>query len=352
MENKTKIIGGIIGGLVLICVLFVMGYMIKQQRDIINALQQNSDQQRLLKDDITVVKGSLLSKDEFNKKLEALGMDMSVLKADLKATGASVTSILEITNHTPGAIGTNVPVTGFYPRLPIDSSQPGPATGNPPIPNPAPVVPCEPSSNQKCYPDTYGYFEKIPYLRLNEPTKDIKVQVPIGEVSFDVTKQAPWSYKILPRDYSTSVAIATDAVGRKTAYAKMTIKVDNKTYSLPETQVQFNELLPTKQFYWFNPRILFGIDLGYSTKPGLAYGPTLQVFTTTYGQYKFKPDWFILGLGVNYDIHNSSYNLAVSPFFYNIAGTSSIFQNINVGPTITMDIKGNIAILGGVRLSL
>lgn len=332
--------------IIIFTIFCILGYIIKKQSDIITALQQNSEEQRQLKDNIVTVKSTLLTKEELDKKLAAINMDLGVIKDDLKKTKSDITGLITISAKTPGGTYVGVPNTGFYPRQP-DTTQPG-TTGTVP---PDPV--CQNSNNETCITDKHGYLSKIPYLKLDEPTLNDKI--PFGEVAFDVKKEAPWSYKIHPREYSTSVIIATDPVGRKSAYAKMMIKPDdgsNKVYALPQTQIQYYEQYPEAQFYWWNPRIMFGANVGYSTMPGLSYGASAQVFTSTYGKFKYKPDWYIAGLGVGYDINNKAYNISVSPFMYKVTGDNSMFQNINVGPTISVDFKGNVALLGGIMLAL
>lgn len=350
MDNTKKILIGIAAGILIIFIFVVMGYTIKQQNDIIKALQQNTEQQRYLKDDITAVRASLLTKDEFNKKLESVNMDIGALKADLKKTGSEVSSILIATNTTPGVVIQNGSSSGFIPR-PEQPNTPN-TTNTTNTTNQIPT--CNDESNRVCYQDTYGYFSKIPYYNLNEPTKNNQ-NIPFGQVTFDVTKKDPWGYKVYGRDYSTSVVIATDAVGKKTAYAKMTIKPNdgsNKEYSLPETQVQYYEKLPTAQMHWWNPRVFMGGDIGYSTKPGISYGPSLQMFVSSYGKIKQSSDWHFVGVGFNYDINNKQYNLAVTPVSYRILSNTSIFQNIYIAPTVTMGLNGNIAVLGGIRVGL
>lgn len=339
MDNKFKITIAV----VMICLFAVMGYTIKQQNDIIKALSANAEQQRFLKDDITAVKSTLLTSADLDKKLASVNMDLETLKKDLNKTGSDVSAILIVTNKTPGSDKKGQPSTGYYP-IPAENPSKDPVTPSGPI-----ASTCGPD----CATDTYGYYNKVPYYRLSESLGSLSV--PLGEVSFNMREANPWNEKVYGRTYSSSVVIATDAAGVKTAYAKMTIQPNdgsNKTYSLPETQVQFYERLPESKFYLLNLRASFGLDLGYSSKPGFVYGPTAQIFISSYGKYKHKPDWYIAGLGINYDINNSDYNFALSPFAYKITGDDSMFQNINIGPTIAIDLHGNISGFIGFKLSL
>ena len=341
MDTKTKIILAVIA----VCIVAVMAYTIKVQRDMIAGLAQNSTEQRQLKDNIAAMQASLLSKDEFNRRLESMNMDLSTIKSDLSKTNSTITSLLTIVNTTPGGTNTNVPNTGFYP---IPTTNPI----NPVVPNPiSPAALACKDAGKDCVLDQFSYYNKLPYLKLDEPTKT-KDTIPFGEVSFDATKQSPWSTKVYARTYTTSIVLATDPQGRKTAYAKMNIKSNDKSIDLPETQIQFAETLPFSKFFWWNPRILFGLDAGMTQKASFSYGPTLQAFFVGYGQYSFKPKWFIGGVGINYDIHNANYNVAISPFMYNIGSNDSIIQNVSVGPTINVDFTGIMSIMGGARLSL
>jgi len=290
-----------------------------------------------------------LSKDEFNKKLDALNMDMSAIKSDLSKTNSTLTSILVATNTTPGVIVNNAPNTGFYPH----SVDPNPPSGTiPPISSPSGQI-CKIGENN-CVVDQYGYFSNLPYIKINEPTTNNQ-QIPIGEITFDARKQTPWGYKILPREYSTSFVLASDTAGHKTAYAKMSIKPNDgsgKSYDLPETQVQYYEKLPGAEFFWWNPQVMLGIGAGASSKPAFAYGPDLQLFIMGYGKYKIAPEWKFIGLGVGYDINNANYNLAISPFAYKLGNEDSIIRNLHIKPTVSVGIDGKVSVMIGFGLSL
>ena len=343
METKTKIILGVI----LACLLAIMAYTIKSQRDIINALQQNSDQQRFLKDDITAIKASQLTDDNFNKKLAALNMDMDTLKTDLKATNSTITSILVSTNTTPGVVITNGTNTGFIPR-PQPTTD---TTGTIPAPTP-PTPQGTTSDGQPCFADKYGYFAKIPYYNISEPTKNNQ-QIPFGQVQFDVQKPAPWNVTVYPREYTTSVAIATDTLGNKTAYSKMTIKSQDKIYSLPETQVQYYERLPSASFSFWNPRLFLtagGAMNMTQTKGSANAGIVLGIMS--YGQLKSNPDISVLQIGAAYQSGTNKASVIINPINFNIGKLLSkgLMNNTYIGPSIQVDTGGNIFAGGNISL--
>lgn len=335
--KQNVIISSII--VLVITVVCAMSYVIYTQRNMLKAMEQNTEQQRLLQDNITAIKSSLVSNETFEAKLKTLNMDIDVIKSDLKKTGGKLDSIIVVSNTTPGYIGTGLPSNGYYPMPNVDPNNPN-----------SPPQTCPIDSNG-CIKDQYGYHSKVPYLKLNEPLQN-KSNVPFGEVAFNANQENPWTLKIHPRKYETNIVLATDATGRKTAYAKMSITPEGgNRVDLPETQVQFVEKMPTASFSLWNPRLMFGLDFGYSTKPGFAYGPVMQLYTSSYGQLRDSPDWHFVGLGVSYDINNKAYNIAISPFAYRIFN-NFVFKNTYIAPNINISSNGDVAVMAGIRAGL
>jgi hypothetical protein len=331
---KTNTIFAIIGTVVIISIIAVLIYVIKVQRDIIGSIDESNKEQVKLKDNITRVESSMLSSKEFDEKLKSLALDLDVIKQDLDKVGGKVNQIILSENITPG---------GTFPGQPSSGTKPIPPTEQPTS-----------SECKNCYVDTYGYFTKIQQYKLNEPLSN-NTMVPYGMVEFDATKEKPWNYEVYRRTYNSTIVIATDAAGRKRAYSKVSITPNDgtsKRYDLPETEVQYYERYPEPEFYPWNPRVMFGFDLGYSTNKEFAMVPSLQIFISSYGKTKHDSDWYIGGVGGGYDVISNNYNLVITPFSYNINTDNSIFQNINIGPSVGVDLSGNVYGLGGLRLGL
>lgn len=318
----------------ILCLLCAMGYVIKTQRDLIKSYENNVVEQRQLKDNIVAIQGQLLTAKDFDEKLKTINMDLATIKQDLKKTNSEISSIIVTKNITPGIILTGQPSDGSYP-LPDNSVQ---TPENIAVPT--------------CLEDKYGYLTKVPYFKLNEPLNGGK-SVPFGEVTFNATNKNPWGYTVLPREYSTTIVLAEDSLGKKTAYAKMSIQPKGlDRVDLPETQISFVEKMPEAKMFWWNPKIMFGISAGYSTSPGFSFSPTMQVYTSSFGKFKHKPDWILFGVGLNYDINQNKTNGVISPFMYKITNDKSIIQNTYIGPSVGFGVDGSVSILAGIQFSM
>lgn len=317
-----------------------MGYIIKTQRDMLKAYENNVVEQRQLRDNIVAIQGQLLTEKAFNEKLKTINMDLSAIKDDLKKTNSEISAIIVTKNTTPGIVVVGQPSDGSYP---LPNNDPGVAPNNS---NPGAIVAAT------CPEDKYGYLTKVPYYKLNEPLSNNK-SVPFGEVTFNATSKNPWGYTVIPREYSTTIVLAEDSLGKKTAYAKMAIQPKGlPRVDLPETQIEFIEKFPEAKMFWWNPKITFGVSGGYSTSPGFVFSPTMQVYASSYGKFKHTPDWILFGIGLNYDINQKKVNGLISPFMYKITGDKSIFQNTYIGPSIGVGINGEISILAGIQFTM
>jgi hypothetical protein len=327
-ENKKNIIT-MATAILIVVVIAIMAYVIKTQQDILNSLSESSKEQKLLRDNITRVESSLLSPADFDKRLAGLNLELGVIKDDLKKVNGKIDSVLISSAKTPGGKGSGLPSSGSYQ-------------------NPEPVKPSI-CVNGECK-DEFGYLSNIQDFKLNEPLTD-KISVPFGSVQFNASKQNPWSYNIFPRTYSATFVLATDSAGKKRAYSKISITPQdgsNKSYDLPEVNLEYVEKYPEAQFFFWNPRVMVGFDLGVSTVPKPSLMPSAQLFIMSHGKTRLNSDWYILGLGAGYDIPSRSFAAVVTPFAYKVTTDSSIFQNINIGPSISVDTGAHV--YGGVGL--
>jgi len=314
--------------ILVISVIVIMGYVIKTQSDMINSIEQNNKQQVLLKDNITRIESSLLTSKEFDKRLDDLNIDIGIIKSDLAGVGGKIDGILTAEATTPGGSYTGIPSTGTIPidhEIPID----------PECPN--------------CFQDPFGYFSNIQRLDLSEPLSNGAL-VPWGGVEFNATEQNPWSYEVKPRTYSSTVVLATDAEGDKRAYTKMSIEVDGNRYDMPEVQTSYSERYPSPRFFLWNPRVMGGVDIGYSTNPDYTVMPSAQVFIASHGKTKRDSTWHIGGVGAGYDTVTDNYVLTVTPFVVKPTSDTSIIQNTYVGPSVGVDVKGSV--YGGVGVKI
>ncbi len=330
MSIQFKIILGFIAG----SLMLLMGYCIYQQHSTIKTLQtiteSQQNQQKYLEDNIVRIQSTLVSKDEFSNKLKELDMNLSAINKDMKSIGAKATSIITLQNETNGTIEKALKSSGKTPNPPGQVEE----------------LSCKESG---CYQDKYGYFKFQQQLDLKDSG------IPLGSVTFNATSPTPWNYNIFPRTYSTSIVLALDKSGNKSAYAKVSIKPKNgsdESYDLPQTQVSYTEELPSSNFSWWNPRVMAGLVGGISSGgSGINFAmiPSLQLFTSSYGQVDYNSKFSILGLGFGYDITNRTIPIVITPFTYRIFD-GILFQNINIGPSFGADFFGRTFV--GLQLNL
>lgn len=326
--------------LVILVVFCGMAYTIKSQNDLIKAMQQTTADNKMLTDSIAELRSQMLTKENFNKELGSFSTKIDEINKEVARLNGNIYSAIGVTSLTPGAQGTDVPSTGWipnpYPTKP--SGNPGGSTAGV---NPQPK-PEEPK-------DTYGYLTKIPYLTLTEPIDN--QQAPVATVLFNARNQNPWTYQVYPRKYNTNIILATDGDDKKVTFVESTVEVKGKTYKLTNTQARYIEKYPNSQFRLWNPRVMLGVGAGISTEPGLSLTTTAELFVASYGKTKSKSDWYIAGVGAGVNIPNSRVVLSITPFAYNVT-KNQMFSNINIGPNVAFDVKGNTYVGVGLRLSL
>jgi len=333
--SKNNKITAIIVGILVITIIAVMGYIIKVQIDILGSIDNANKEQKFLQDNITRIESTILSSRDFDKKLSSLDMNMNVIRRDLNNVGGKINEIIESNSKTPGGTFTGQSSTS---TAPIDDSDKPPVDPNCP----------------DCILDRHGYFANKQILRLTEPLSG-EDGIPFGSIEFNAAKEHPWAYTVYPRIYSSTFVLATDVAGNRRAYTKMSIAPEDgsgKKYDLPEVEVKYFERYPEPEFFLWNPRAMVGFDAGYSTNPDFMLMPSAQLFISSYGKTKKDTKWYIGGVGVGYDIVSDNFSLLVTPFSYKATSDTSIFQNINVGPSIGVDLHGNVYGGAGLRFGL
>lgn len=323
LASKIGIVLGML--LVIACLIFV----VKTQKDISDrqaAIDKSIVEMKQLGDGIVRSQTQYVSKDDLNKFADSIGLNMNTIINDLKNFNATVDGINHTTAITPGYHGTSLGSSGIRP-------------GD----NTAPIL---------AGTDPYGYLKNIQLFRLSEPVGN-NVSVPFGQATFSAWQAKPWGLEVYPRDYSITTVIGVDNEGKHYTYNKFTITTEDKTYEIPVKSSKFEEIYPSASFS-FNPRIYLGVSGGATVNhtPHTEMTPVLSVFLFSYGKTKTTPNWAAFGLGLGYETQQSRPVAAITPITYNVGRHIPLLNNLHIAPTVTIDSKGSIGILGGVYVGL
>lgn len=335
--DKTKLIlvVSLIGTIILLIFLTKSIFEIKSSlNEAKHKLEASSIQMKQLDDSIARSQSSYVTSDQLEKSLSDLGLH--AIQADLDRLNAKIDAINIVLISTPGFIGTNIGSTSTKPKPKNDPIVP-------------PVIPC---TNGECInPDKFNYLNNEQFLAINEPFTD--GFVPFGSTSFKAWEQKPWSLNILPRNYSISNVVSQDEDGQMIVYNKFNIEVDGKKYPIKIKDSKTIQELRGSEF-WFNPRLQLGVGVGPVVYPKLTAEvvPTLQVSLFSYGPHRRQTTWNFLGLGIGMHTQNPSPVVSISPVNYNIGEPLPLLENLFIGPTLSVDISGNISIAGSVQVGL
>lgn len=297
-------------------------------------LEFSNVQMKQLENSIVRSQSSYVTSDQLDKMISSIGMD--AIRGDLSRLDAKVDSINIMLTSTPGFNGTNIGSTGTKPK-------PG---SDPKIP---PEVICE---NGKCInPDKFNYLNNEQFLSINEPFTE--GFVPFGNTTFKAWEQKPWNLKIFPRNYIVSNVISQDENGQTIVHNKFDIEVDGKKYPIKINESKTVQELRGSEF-WFNPRLQLGLGVGPTIYKSLTAEviPTLQVSLFSYGPHKRQTTWNFLGLGIGVHTQNPSPTISISPVNYNIGEPLPLLENLFIGPTLSVDVSGNISVAGSVQVGL
>lgn len=328
MEWDWKTKTGIVAAVLLLVTL--LAFVIKVQHDTIERLkyiETSVVDSKRIGEDIVRSQSSYVTKKDLERAIKDHGIDLKAIKKDLNVLGADLKGLNTITVVTPGYNGNNIPSTG---------------TGDP---NPDPPEPNEPVL------DKYGYFAAAQKLRLTEPFGDGKA-VPFGEVGFSAWQEKPWDLEILPRAYRSETVLGQGREGRHYAYSTFQIEVDGKTYKVPIAEAHFKEEYPSPAFS-FNPRLYLGVDGGAIANPPAhaELTPSLGISLFSYGKTLVSPDWSFLYLGFGYATQHQAPALVVAPANYNVAKPIPFMDNFHLGPSVSVDVDGNIGLYIGGRVA-
>lgn len=330
MTLLNKILIGI-GSVLTVGLLSIIVYQQIQLNRQQIAMQTQITAQKTLIDNITRSSSTWATKDDIAGLVTANGVnsaDLAAMKQDLASVKATLTGANVITiNSTPQNT----------------TNQPSSSTG-PKNPTPAPVVVNCPSGGTATCPNTdpFGYQTTPQNFALNEQFSTIKI--PFGQVTFDASKQNPWSYNTAQREYIVTNVIGTDENQKPIVENKFTIKVNGQTYSAPITTAQTETIQPTASWS-FNPRLTLAMDSGVDvTHLQGAFTPNARVQLFSYGTDKKQPDLSILQVGGGYNIINKVPEVVVTPVSYNIGKHLPLMDNLYVGPSIQYGTDGNVII--------
>lgn len=337
--NKDSIINKIL--ITLAGLIFLIGFIwiIKLQYDAKNkqeALDQAIIEMRQLKDNIARSQAQYVDKDTLDKFSKDIGFKLEDIQDDLHKLNADVAAINNISIVTPGGHFTNMPSSSSNNNAPIQ------------LPN---ILPCQ--DNVCINPDKFGYLNSSQTLQLHEPFNQ-QLTVPFGSVSFEAWQKQPWSLNILPRNYSVTTVIAQDDNGRHFAYNKFSIIVDNKTYDVPIKTAKLVEQIPEAKWHWWNPRLF--LTTGGSVK--VTHVPPIQGDVNLgltfgfldYGKFRNSPDISVLQMGLGYQFIDKSPSVIINPVMFNFGRIipGNFISNSYIGPSVQIDIKGNV--MPGINL--
>lgn len=344
MSTKTKIITA----LVIACIVGLLLFWIqKQNTELAKLKAQNSSlvQQKSLQDGTVRSMSSYASKSDIERLIKESGLDLNVIEKDLKTLGSDLKGIQVVIASSKGFKGTNIGSSTVVPGKNDDGTVVA-----------VPIVECKSGEKITC-PDEFGYLTNRQVYVLQEPFGENNV--PIGSVGFQAWKPKPWDAEIYPREYQVSTVVSIDENGKSNYHNKITITSNKKTTTIPIQNSQFVETYPSSKFR-FNPRLYFGLDAGlmaanFGGQVPDEFGevtPNLQLALFSIGKTKIDTTWTFIGIGAGFETQNTSVALMLSPVNYNIGKPIPLIENLFLGPTLSLDPKGNFGVLLGLRVGL
>lgn len=324
MKLSTKILialGAILTAGLLSFIVYQQ-FELRHQQD---AIQQQVVLQKQLSDQLVRSQSQYATTKDIQDFIKNNNLSLQDIKDDLGKLHAEVSSVNQVVVNSKGVVADNVGSTG---------------TGKT---NPIPVT----------SPDPFGYMKTEQKLALNEPFGT--VQVPIGSVGFSAWQDKPWSIDVLPRQYVLNTVVGLDENQRQYFYNKFVVKVDGKSYSLPITQAQTEQVFPTAKFSFWNPRLFLGMDGGMNvTALRGEFAPSVDLGIMSYGKYKNVPDFSVLELGVGYGMVSKNVQFLLTPFTYNVGKhiPLGLMNNTYLGPSVMISPNGNFSVMAGIRVGL
>jgi hypothetical protein len=316
-----------------ILALGALGFIIYNQIDIAKqqqAIQNQVLQQKTLIDGLVQSSNTYTTKSDLNNFVQLNTSALQAIQANLNSLGASITAANVVTTNSQGWVANGVASTS---STPSGSKEPGT------------TVACPSGGSVTCpNGDPFNYQSNLQTLALNENFTTLNV--PIGSVSFDASKQAPWNVDILPRKYNVTSVIGTDENQRIYVDNQFNVLVNGKTYNVPITTAQTQQVFPSPKLSWWNPMIFAGLDGGLSlNKFPIVQGefaPSVNFGAISYGKYKTSPDWSFVQVGASYGTVSKRVMVDVTPVAYNLHTLLPLLHNTYVGPSLHISTDGTL----------
>jgi len=341
MSTLSKILLAILS----IVLVGAIGFIIYQQYEMKAVQAQISSSmvaQKTLLDGITRSQAEYATKADLDAFAAANNVNLATIQKDVDTLGATITGMNQVVVSNTAVNQTNLPSTNTTPN-----TKPTTPTAN----CNGTQIPCPEA-------DPYKYQQNVQSLSLTEPFSapgQTTVNVPLGSVSFDASKQTPWSENLLQRTYSVSNVLATDQNGKQYVYNQFSITTNGKTYKAPITTAAYVQQYPMPSFSWWSPRLYLGADagLGFTHLPLTGeFTPNVSFGFLSYGQTKVSPDWSFGQVGIGYGIVSRDVQIQIAPAMYNIGENLPVIQNTFVGPVLGIGFNGDVSAGVGIRVGL
>jgi hypothetical protein len=340
MSAFDRLLLAVIAALVVSFGVFVF-YKEEQTKNLQTQLNTSMVAQTNLINNIQRSQAQFATTSQLDAFAQQQNISLSAIQKDLDSLNATITGINAVVVNSQGQTQTNVPSTGTSP--------------NPTPPPSITTVSCPNGGTTTCpLADTYKYTQNIQTLALNEDFST--VQVAIGQISFDASKATPWTENIYPRTYDITSTIGTNAdTDQQFVYNQLSITSNGKSQTVPITSSKFVQQVPTPSFSFWNPRLyLFtngAVNVSSSPVKGDAtFGAALGIMS--YGSSKITPDLAIAQIGLGYSAGTKNATVVLNPISYNVGKLipGHIVNSTMVGPTIEVDLKGNVMTGAGISI--
>jgi hypothetical protein len=320
------VLNKILIALLALTIIGALGFVFYKERQFTQmqaAMSQAMVSQKALADNIMRSQSAYASKQDLEAFAQQNQINLDAIKSDLKTLNASVSSVNYVYVGSKGQVSTNVQSTSTTPSL-------TPATQ-----------------------DKYGYLKTVQHLAINEQFD--KTNVPVGNVAFDASKEAPWDVNVYPRKYNVVNVVGTDENGKQYFYNKFSINANGKDYPLNITGAQTIQQYPDAKFSFWNPKLhMFAAgSVGISTVPVRGeFTPGISMSLMSYGKTKDKADINVLELGVGYGVDSGKPVASIMPVSVNVASIipQDIITHTYVGPSLQIGTTGNIYVGAGVSV--
>ena len=299
-----------------------------------DAIEQSIVKQKELADNITRSMAEFATRKDMEDFAKQSGINLDVIKSDLNKLHAEVIAINRVDVVSTGFNGNNIGSTTTTPNTTLPDT---------------PTVMCNGQAVDCPNNDVHGYLKNRQVLSLDERFGAAKV--PFGSVGFSAWQKAPWDLTVLPRDYKIVTVIGQDENRRHYAYNKFSVGVDGKEYELKVTSATMKEEYPESKMYWWNPRLVGGIDGGLNvTKLGGEISPNIGIAISSYGKFKNQPDISILEIGLGYGMIRKSPEIVITPAAFNLRNLIPLTENTYIAPSLHIGADGHVIVMAGIRI--